>query len=294
LHAAPPDADPFDENVWRACNPAYGIFLDMGDFKRQAARAKRMPSFLSAFRNLRLNQRVYADPRFISGDDWKACSGEIDMEALRGRACYGGLDLSSTRDLSALVLAFEPECEGAPMPVLAWFWLPGGSIEERETDDKVPYTEWKREGFIETFPGRAIDRRAIALRLAEIVSAYDVRGIAFDEWRFADLQKILDEEGLKLPLEKMRQGYKSMAVCVDALEASILNRTLLHARNPILTMCMANCVVTMDPAGNRKLDKARSRSRIDGAVALAMALGLRAIQPPPVTYDFDRPLVLSA
>ena len=294
LIAAAADADPFDEAVWKACNPAFGKFLDIADFRQQAARAKRLPSFLSAFRNMRLNQRCNADPRLISLEDWSACAGEIDREALKSRACWGALDLSSTRDLTALVLVFEPAAEGGPMDVLCWFWLPKDLLDEREESDKVSYRQWRDEGFLETVAGRAIDRTAIAMRLADIASNYDLQALAFDEWRFADLQKILDDEGIVLPLRKMRQGFKSMNACVDALEVNVLNRSIRHDKNPILTMCLGNAVVAMDAAGNRKLDKSRSRARIDGAIALAMALGIRATEPQGPAYDFNRPLVLSA
>jgi phage terminase large subunit-like protein len=118
LHAAPEDADPLDPAVWAACNPALGKFLDRRDFEAQAARAARVPAFMSAFWNLRLNQRVHADERLIGRDDWLACAGEIDMSALAGRRCWSGLDLSSTTDQTALVLVFEDSL----MPVLAWFW----------------------------------------------------------------------------------------------------------------------------------------------------------------------------
>jgi phage terminase large subunit-like protein len=294
LTAAPADADPFDEQVWADCNPAYGKFLDIADFRQQAARAKRMPSFLSAFRNQRLNQRCNADPRLISLEDWSACAGTIDRETLQGRECWGALDLSSTRDLTALVLVFEPATEGGRLDILCWAWLPAALLEEREESDKVSYRQWRDEGYLETIAGRAIDRTAIALKLAEIASQYDLKALAYDEWRFADLQKILDDEGIVLPLRKVRQGFKSMNACVDALEVNVLNRTIRHDENPILTMCISNSVVSMDAAANRKLDKARSRARIDAAVCLAMALGIRATEPQEPQYDFERSLVLSA
>jgi phage terminase large subunit-like protein len=161
-----------------------------------------------AFKNHRLNQRVASDPRLISREDWIACVGEIDREALHSRACWGALDLSSTTDLTCLLLVFEPAVPGEPMDILVWFWLPGALIAEREADDKVQYSSWVREGFIEALLGRAIDKQAVVMRLAEIAGQYDLRGLAFDEWRFADIQKLLDDEGIELPLRKTRQGYK--------------------------------------------------------------------------------------
>jgi phage terminase large subunit-like protein len=294
LHAAPDDADPFAEETWRAVNPALGVFLDLADFRAQAARARRVPAFLSAFRNLRLNQRVHADPRLISRDDWRACEGTFDREALAGRACWAGLDLSSTTALTALVLVFEAANPGEPMPVLAFHWLPAGRIVERADEDKVGYLEWRDQGHIETPGGNAIDKHAIALRLAEIAKLYDLKALAFDEWRFADLEKILTDEGIALPLRKFRQGFKSMAPAVDELERAVVDRLIVHDGNPVLRMCIANSVAVMDAAGGRKIDKARSRARVDSAVCLAMALGIRATEPKPREYDFSRPLVLSA
>jgi phage terminase large subunit-like protein len=290
LHAADESADPLDPKVWRGCNFALGKFLDRKELEAQAKRAARVPAFMSAFRNLRLNQRVHADERLIGRDDWLACAGTVDGEALRGRRCWGGLDLSSTTDLTALVLVFE----GEPMPVLAWHWMPHGRIDELAHEDHKEYRRWRDEGYLETTPGRAIDKAAVAYRLAEIASTYDLQGLAFDEWRFADLEKILYDEGINLPLRKMRQGFKTMAGCVDALERAVIDQKIVHGNNPLLTMCVANAAVEMDPAGNRKLSKKRSRARIDSAVCLAMALGLQATEPGARIYDFSLPGVLVA
>lgn len=275
LHCAPEGADPFDPETWAACNFALDVFLDRKAIEQEANHAQRIPAFLAAFRNLRLNQRVAADERLISRDDWVACAGEFDLESLRGRRCWGGLDLSSTTDLTALVLVFEAP-PGQPMPVLGWFWMPKGKVEEMQTIDHKTYRAWVETGHIEVTSGRAIDKLAVALRLAEIASKYDLQLLGFDDWRFADLQKILYDEGIELPLRPMRQGFKTMGPCVDALERAVVDRQIVHNSNPVLTMCIANAVVDPDPAGNRKLSKKRSRSRIDGAVCLAMALGLHA------------------
>jgi phage terminase large subunit-like protein len=290
LHAAPEDADPMSPKTWAACNFALGKFLDRKELEAQARRAARVPAFMSAFRNLRLNQRVHADERLIGRDDWLACGGEIDLEALKGRKCWGGLDLSSTTDLTALVLVFE----GDPMPVLAWHWMPHGRIDELAHMDHQTYRTWRDQGLIETTPGRAIDKTAVAYRLAEIASNYDLQALGFDDWRFADLEKILHDEGIVLPLKPMRQGFKTMAGCVDQLESAVVDGKIVHGNNQVLTMCIANAVAVMNPAGDRKLDKARSRSRIDSAVCLAMALGLRATEPGPITYDFSGAGILTA
>jgi phage terminase large subunit-like protein len=279
IHEVPPGKTPeeiaaqmTDERIWRLANPALGDFLSLEAVRKDAREAIEMPSREGAFRNLRLNQPVEADERFIEGADWLACTGRVDQEALRGRPCWGGLDLSSVGDLTALTLFFP--ADGGQ--VLCWFWLPAERVAERVERDRVPYDVWTRQGLIEPNRGKAIDMHAIALRLAEIAGQYDLRGLAYDRFRIEDLLRILGDEGISLPLEPWGQGYKDMAPAVSALEMHVLNRTLQHGGHQVLAWNISNCVVTSDAASNRKLDKEKAREKIDGAVALVMAVGLHA------------------
>ena len=288
IYSAPLDADPWDEGVWKACNPALGDFRSLEEMRQFAAQAKRIPAKESVFRNLYLNQPVEADTRFIAPADWQACEGSVNPEKLAGRPCWGGLDLGSTKDLTSLVLYF-PEDEGAVLP---FFWVPGENIGAREDEDRVPYRTWASQGLIETPEGRAIDRRAIALRLAEIAALYDVKGVAYDRWRIEDLQVILADEGIDINLVPWGQGFKDMGPAVDMLEAAILNCTLTHGGHPVLTWNVANAVLQVDPAGARKIAKDKSIDRVDGLVALVMAMGLHGREPKPMEYDFSRPMVL--
>jgi phage terminase large subunit-like protein len=277
LHAAPEDAPPFEEKTWLACNFALGEFLSLDEFRKEAMKAKRIPSILPHFRNYMLNQRVAADERLISRDDWAGCKGRIDLEALRGRKCWAGLDLSSTTDLTALVLVFEPLAPAGPMPVVAYFWMPQGKVAEMTLLDRKHYGAWVELGLIEATAGRANDKMAIVLRLAEITKHYDLQVIGYDDWRFADLAKLMFDEGLDLPLRPVRQGTKTMTPMVDELERAVIDREIVHDGNPVLTSHIASAVAYAKPTGERKLDKKRSRARIDGAVCLAMALGLKAV-----------------
>lgn len=290
IFAAPMEADPWDEATWHLANPALGDFRSIEDMRALAARAKRTPALEASFRLLFLNQPVDLEAALFAPADWMACAGEVDVQALRGRPCWGGLDLSSTTDMTALVLFF-PEDAGA---VLAWFWLPDHQIAEREARERVPYREWRSNGLVTFTAGRAIDRRAIALQLAEIASDYDLQGLAFDRWRMADLRKLLDDEGIDLPMVDFGQGFVSMGPAVDALETELLAGRIRHGAHPVLRWQARNTVAEIDPTGARKPSKAKSTSRIDGIVSLAMAVGLHARQPAPVTLDFDRPLVVSA
>jgi phage terminase large subunit-like protein len=276
IFTTPDDADIWDEVNWYAANPALGDFRSLEEMREYAEKAHRIPARESVFRNLYLNQKVEADKRFIAGADWDDCAGEVDPEGLRGRPCYGGLDLSSTTDLTALVLYF-PEDNGAVLP---YFWAPADRLDEREHTDHVPYRTWHKAGLLEAPEGRAINKLAIIHRLAEITSMFDVRGLAFDRWRLEDLQKLLSDEGIELALVAFGQGFKSMAPAVDALETAILDRRLLQPEHPILTWNVGNAVVETDPAGGRKVSKAKSVERVDGLVALVMAVGLSAITAP--------------
>jgi phage terminase large subunit-like protein len=250
-----------------------------------ADRARRMPSFEASFRNLYLNQRVDAQSPLIPRAEWMACKNEgVELEP--GEPVYGALDLSGKRDLTALVLVSAVRGEDR---VKAWFWKPQETLDEAERSSSAPYKLWAKEGWIDATSTRTVDYRYIAQTLGWIYSQFDVRGIAFDRWRIDDLLKELDAEGVDayreqkapksprgLRLVEWGQGFKDMTPAVEALESAILDRRLAHDGNPVLTMCIANATTQMDPAGGRKLVKTSERMRIDGAVALAMAEGLKA------------------
>ena len=291
LYCADEDADIWDKATWIKCNPAAGKFLSIDDLKAAADKARELPTQEPAFRNLRLNQRVDSEAAFISPKLWEECADAVDVQSLRGKTCYGGLDLSSTQDLTALVLYF-PE-SGAVLP---YFWLPLDGLKEKSLQDRVPYDIWKKQGYLSAISGSAVDRNAIALQVAEIAQNYDVQCIGFDRWRFEDLQKILTDEGIDLHFEPVGQGYKDFSPGIDEFERLMLAKRLKHAGNPIMRWCASNAVCTIDPAGNRKLDKKRSRGRIDGIVALVMACKVFAQykeEHPLSSKDFSGSLFLS-
>lgn len=285
------DADAWSEATWRAANPALGDFRSLDEFRVAAARAKRIPAQESAFRLYYLNQPVEADTRFVSGADWDACDTPVDLDAFDGRPCWGGLDLSSTQDLTSLVLVFPSDDAPDTYDVLCWFWTAGDTIVDRGDRDRVPYALWRDQGFIEAPPGRAIDKGAVVRTLGEVTARFDVRGIAYDRWGILELQRRLADEGIDVLLTPWGQGFRDMAPAVDALEISILNRRLRHGGHPVLRWNAANAAVEQDAAGNRKLSKAKATGRIDGLVALAMALGLagRSTEATSSIYLRDRP-----
>lgn len=271
LHAAEPECELDDREAWKAANPALGTFVNEEQFADAASRAIRSPSFAPAFRLLHLNQRVATESRFINPADWEANAAPFDPIELEGEACYGGLDLSSTKDLAALALWFPEHGK-----LLAWHWVPGDNIAERVERDRVPYDRWAIEGHIDRTNGKATDRVAIARTLAEIRARYDVKGIAFDRWRFEDLSKVLNDEGIDLPLVEFVPGFRSYAPAVDAFETALLSGKMRHNGNPVLRWQAGNMVVEQDAAGNRKPAKNKSIDKIDGLVSAIMASGLAA------------------
>jgi len=271
LYAASTDDDPWCEETWKKANPALGDFRSLEDVRRQAAQAQRMPSAEQGFRNLILNQRVDAHVRFLAKREWDNCDAPVSVSSLDGRPCWAGLDLSQSRDLTAFVLVF-PDDEGG-YDILARFFLPEKGITEKSDLDRVPYDIWARQGFLTLIPGATVDPSFVAEAMADACAQYDVQRVAYDRWRIEDLRRELARMNVEPPLEPFGQGFKDMAPAVDKLERLVAEGRLRHAANPVLTYCAANAVIEQDPAGNRKLAKNKSSGRIDGLVALAMALG---------------------
>lgn len=274
VYSAPEDCDIMDRSAWQAANPALGIFRSVKDIEDFAKRALRQPSVENSFRWLYLNQRIEASAPFISKSVWQSCGGPV-AKRFDGPV-YGGLDLSSVNDLTAKV--WISWVDGA-WHVKPTFWLPSEGIAEKSRADRVPYDVWAREGHLRTTPGRTVDYEFVAETLWRDCQEMDVRKIAFDRWNFRHLRPWLLKvgfteeqlEGDNAIFEPFGQGFQSMSPALRDLEADLLEGKIVHGNHPVLAMCAANAVATSDPAGNRKLDKAKATGRIDGMVALAMA-----------------------
>lgn len=272
VHEAPAGCDLLDKKAWEAANPALGLFRSLEDVENQAQAASRMPSAEASFRNLILNQRVSTVSPFVSRSVWQGCQGEMPKPS-SSHLTFGGLDLSGKTDLTALVLT--QDINGVK-PLWAWFWTPEKNLIERSRKDRAPYDQWVQEGWIRTTSGATVDYEYVARDMLEILEEFEVCSLAFDRWRIDLLMKEFADLGHEPPLVPFGQGYKDMSPALDHLEADLLNERIVHDGNPVLTMCMANAVITQDPAGNRKLDKHKATGRIDGAVAAAMAIGQAA------------------
>jgi len=265
-----------DESCWPKANPSLQFkgLPGLQYLREQVTEALGMPAKEAIVRRLNFCQWTAALNPWLSAHVWDPCRVEFTAEQLRGRRAYGGLDLSSTTDLTALVLLVEPLEAGEPWRILPWCWLPESGLEDRCQRDRVDYREWKRQGFLETTPGRAISRRHVLQRVMQVADQFEIISIAFDRWRIADLLQVASDEGMTLPqMIEFGQGFKDMGPAIDAFETAILNQSVAHNGHPVLTWCAANAVTNSDPAGNRKLDKAKATGRIDLIVAAVMAYG---------------------
>lgn len=296
VYAADPDMDLDDKRAWKAANPALGIFRSLEDVETQAQRAAALPSFENSFRNLTLNQRVTRFTTLVSPKVWKANGGPVDFSAFTRFPVWGGLDLSMTTDLTAFVLVTRDDVAWVSVDaqgrehhhtgrwhVLPTFWTPESTLEERAKRDRAPYLDWVRDGFLKATPGPAVEYEFVAADMVDIVRGMDLRALAFDRYRIDRLKRELDLADTALPLVEFGQGFVSMGPAVDSTEIEFLHQRVRHGSHPVLTMCAAQAVVVPDPAGNRKLDKSKSTGRIDGMVALTMALGVAMGNSEPGT-----------
>ena len=275
LYTADTEIDPFSEEAIRQANPHFDVFMNRDEVRAQAESARRMPSREASFRNLVLNQRVNMVNPFVTRGVWEACGGEVDESIFSTKPVFVGLDLSARNDLTAAVEVAQDD-DGC-WHARAKFWAPQIGVAERSHRDRAPYDLWGREGYITLTAGASVDYEIVAMELCQLQDDADLRSVAFDRWRMDVLKAELTRLGRELPMAEFGQGYKDMTPALDALESLLLSGKIRHGMNPVLTMCAANAVAVRDPAGNRKLDKSKTTGRIDGMVALAMAVA-RATQ----------------
>lgn len=282
LYTADETLDPFGDEAIKAANPAYGDFLNADEVREQAESARRMPAREAAYRNLVLNQRIDSSNPLIPRSIWEACGGEIDETAFDGPV-YVGLDLSARNDLTALAMVAEKD---GVWHAKVEFFAPEKGVRDRSVRDRAPYDVWAKQGFLTLTDGATVRYDTVAQRLVEICDTYTVASVAFDRWRIDVFKTELERLNVELPLEPFGQGYKDMTPAVDELEARLLNGRLRHGNNPLLTWCAANTIAVSDPAGNRKLDKSKSTGRIDGILALTMAIGRSTLGEGEDLSDF--------
>lgn len=264
------EAELDDESAWIKANPNLGVSIKVDELRNKIKRAKETPSQLNAVLRLRLNMWTQAETRWMHPEKWAACKDGGVEENLVGRRCYGGLDLSSTTDISSLVLVFPPVEPDGFYDVLCRFWIPKDNMLERSRRDRVPYDAFVRDGFVTVTPGNVIDYAWIIDRITKDAELFDLQEIAFDRWGATKIMQDIEEIGL--PVVQFGQGFASMSPPMKELEKLIISKRLGHGGNPVLSWMADNVVSKEDPAGNIKPDKSKSIEKIDGIVALIMGL----------------------
>ena len=268
-----------DESCWPKANPS----LQEADLpgvkylREQVREARGMPGKEALVRRLCFCEWTDAENPWISSDVWFGAEQDFDYMEFAGRRAYAGLDLSSTTDLTGLVLWIEPVLPDEPWRIVPFCWVPDEDLERKENLDRVPYLAWRSAGNLFTTPGRAVSKLAVAKFLVHLGEVFEIQAVGYDRWRIEDFKALADDNGLTLPpMEPFGQGYKDMSPAVEAFETHLLNNTAVHPGHPVLTWCAANAVVVADDAENRKLSKAKASGRIDLIIAATMGAGLIA------------------
>lgn len=275
IYGAGEGEDWTDPKVWLKSNPSLGETIGMDKVEAACESAKQNPGEENSFRQLRLNQWVKQAVRWMPMDKWDACAFPVNEEMLEGRVCYGGLDLSSTTDLTSFCLVFPPEDDDEPFYVLPYFWVPEDTLDLRVKRDHVPYDVWNRQGYLETTEGNVVHYGYIEKFIERLGERFNIRDIAFDRWGATQMSQ--DLENMGFTVVPMGQGFASMSPPTKELMKLTLEKKIAHGGHPVLRWNMDNIFIRTDPAGNIKADKAKSTEKIDGAIAMIMALD-RAIR----------------
>ncbi len=275
IYGADESDDWTDPKVWKKANPSLGITVGIDKVKAACESAKQNPAEENSFRQLRLNQWVKQAVRWMPMEKWDKCAFATDEDDLEGRVCYGGLDLSSTTDITAFVLVFLPMDEDDKYIILPYFWIPEENMDQRVNRDHVPYDLWERQGFLQATEGNVVHYGYIEKFIENLGERFNIREIAFDRW--GAVQMVQNLEGMGFTVVPFGQGFKDMSPPTKELMKLVLEERIAHGGHPVLRWMMDNVCARTDPAGNVKMDKEKSTEKIDGAIATVMALD-RAIR----------------
>lgn len=271
--------------TWAKANPNLRISVKLDDLKRKCDKAKELPAAQNTFRRLHLDEWTEQSVRWIPMEKWDAAKKPRPLEELAGEKCFGGLDLAATRDITALLLAFLDGNE--LVDVVCRFWIPEERASQRSRSDRVPYDQWITDGYITPTPGDVTDYEFVKAEIGELSKVYHIMELAYDPWNATHLATQLQQDGA--PMVEFRQGFQSMAAPTKEFERLMLKGAIRHGMNPVLRWMASNVAVRLDPAGNMKVDKEKSSERVDGIVALIMALGRAMVYrdggPGPSVYE---------
>lgn len=264
------DEDWNDEQNWYKANPSLGYTIKIERVRDMYRQAVNSPADENAFKQLRLNMWVASEVRFIPERIFDLGNQPIDMQALEGRECYGGLDLSSTEDITAFVLMFPPRDETEKYICLPFFWIPEETVPVRVRRASVPYDIWVQKKLIMTTEGNVIHYGFIEQFINELGKKYHILEIAFDRWGATQMTQDLTEMGFTVAA--FGQGFRDMSPPTKEFYRLLMQGQIIHGGNPVLKWMSGNCVTETDPAGNIKLTKHKSPEKIDGIIAAVMAL----------------------
>ena len=284
IYGAAESDDWTSPDVWEKANPSLGVTIDIEKVQDACNSAKNSPAEENVFRQLRLCQWTKQAIRWMPMDKWDACKVEFDENDLAGRICYGGLDLSSTTDITAFALVFPPVDNDDKYYILPYFWIPEENVDLRVRRDHVPYDVWQRQGFLETTEGNVVYYGYIENFIERLGEKFNIREIAFDRWGAVQMSQHLEELGFTVI--PFGQGFSSMSPPTKELMKLVLEKKIAHNGHPVLRWNFDNVTIRQDPANNIKMDKAKSTEKIDGAVATVMALD-RAIRCGIVESVYD-------
>jgi phage terminase large subunit-like protein len=276
IYAAEASDDWTAETTWRKANPNLGVSVKLDDLRVRCKRAQDMPSEENTFKRLHLNMWTEQDTRFLQMAHWaqgdKPCPVMLD-----GRECFAGLDLATTYDTTCFCMLFP--LEDGTFWAEPHFWIPEENMRDRVKRDRVPYDVWAKAGKLHLTPGNVTDFDQVRADIVALSKKYNIRQVAIDRWNAHQITTQLQGEGINVL--GFGQGYGSMSSPTAALEAAVVGGKLLHGGHPVLAWQASNVAVQSDHQGNKKPSKAKSTERIDGIVALIMALGIHATSTAP-------------
>lgn len=283
-----------DREVWKRVNPNYGVSVKPDYLEKAFKKAQQIPAYENTFKRLHLNIWTEQETRWLQMEHWNACPDiDITEDILVGQPCYAGLDLSSRKDISSLVLLFD--LPGELIHIKPFFWAPRDCARKREKTDRVPYLTWAKQGLITLTEGNVIDYHRVCETLLQVMGRYDFQQMGFDRVFFDGIKMILDDHGV--PIDKLvefGQGYLSMSGPTKEFETMVMSKRFVHCNHPVMDWMVGNAAVEMDAAGNIKPSKKLAREKIDGVVAAIMALGLKMTVPPKKPSVYEERGILTA
>jgi phage terminase large subunit-like protein len=280
LFGADDDDDWTDPKTWAKANPSLGLTVKEEFLRKQCETAKLIPAQENIFRQFHLSQWTEQSVRWLSLLLWDQGKEPVDEAELEGRECYAALDLGEVRDLTYLIMLFAPRHSRERWKVLSKVWCPEDDIRDRTKRDRVPYERWVQRKLITPTPGNATDYNFVEAGILTEAKRFKFVDLAYDPWKAQQLAQRLTEAGLNCV--EFRQGFASLSAPSKELERKLLAGELQHGGHEVLRWMAANVALTRDPAGNVKPDKSKSTERIDGIVALIMAIGRAIVAGPPV------------